>query len=492
MVLAASTVFVPFNMLIFTLFPHRPIFRIPSAFVPMAAGLAGVALICGLAGCGKPKPMKFVPPVAPEEQLSLKEIGVRHGVATDLLLAGKFADAADRFGRLRRQKQSGEPYRSWLTVQEALALVLAGKDAEATTLMKGLSEHPWKGNESVPSEGRLSRFFVMLSETVAGDGVVSPQVSKDYDKESYEAIALFLYGAKNWNLGKYEEATALLLDFADSRVNAPKQWLGSEEQLKKLRQMAGQFESGLEEYKRASAKIEAASEPEEKKAAVEYAVAALPKMRVLGKQTAALKEQIIKVGGEATLALELKAREATENEAFDAEALPAALAKRGELLAQLRFREAFELMKSLELRTETAREQQDVFLARTQWLDTFKSNLIEDLTAKGYADPVKLKKGAPLEGGVAKCNEQGLQIKTKPEPTPVAWTNVAPETIFAMAQSFIPEDLPPLLAAHRKWHLGIYSGFTGNVSECKKLTAEAAKMNEVFTEALLSLPSEMR
>lgn len=474
-------------------------FRIPRAFVPMVAGLAGVTLSYGLVGCGKPKPMTFKPPVAPEEQLTLKEIGVRHGVATDLLLAGKFADAADRFGKLRRHKQSGEPYRSWLTVQEALALILAGKDAEATTLIKGLSEHPWKGNESVPSEGRLSKFFVTLSETVAGDGVVSPQVSKDYDKESYEAIALLLYGAKNWNLGKYEEATALLLDFADSKVNAPKQWLGSEEKLEKLRQMAGQFESGLDEYKKASAKIEAASEPEEKKAAVEYAVAALPKMRVLGKQTAALKEQIAKVGGEATLALELKAREATEkareateNEAFDAAALSAALAKRGELLAQLRFREAFELIKGLELRTEKAREQQDVFLARTQWLDTFKNNLIQDLTAKGYADPVKLKKGAPLEGGVAKCNEQGLQIKTKPEPTPVAWTNVAPETIFAMAQSFIPKDLPPLLAAHRKWHLGIYAAVAGNVSESKKLTTEAAKMNEVFKEALLSLPPEMR
>ncbi len=458
----------------------------------MVVVLAGVALSCGLGGCGKPKPMKFTPPVAAEEQLSLKEIEVRHGVASDLLLAGKFSDAADRFGRLRRQKQCGEPYRSWLTVQEALALILASKDAEAKTLLKGLSDHPWTGNDALPSEERLAKFFVTLSETVCRDELVSPQVSKDYARENYEAIALLLYGAKNWNLEKYEEAKVLLLDFADSNVNAPKKWLGSEEQLKKLQQMARQFESGLDEYKRASERIEAASAPEEKKAAVEYAVAALPKMRVLAKQTAALKEQIIKVGGEANLALESKARETAENEVFDAEALPAALAKRGELLAQLRFREAFELMKALELRTEKARDQQDVFLTRTQWLDTFKSNLIEDLTAKGYAEPVKLKKGLPLAGGVAMCNDLGLQIKTKPEPTPVPWTNVAPETIFAMAQSFIPEDLPPLLAAHRKWHLGIYAGFIGRVSESKKLTAEAAKMNEVFKEALLSLPSEMR
>jgi hypothetical protein len=470
----------------------RPTLRIPHVSSRVVAGLAAAALSWGFVGCGKPKRMKFIPPAAPEEQLSLKDIGVRHGVASDLLLAGKFEDAADRFGRLRRQKQTGEPYRSWLTVQEALALILAGKDAEAQTLLKGLSEHPWKGNDAVPSEGRLSKFFVTLAETVGRAGVVSPEVSKDYDKEGYEAIALFLYGAKNWNLEKYEEATSLLLEFSDSKVNAPKQWLGTEEQLKKLRAMAGEFESGLDEYKRARAKIDAATEPDEKKAAVEYAVAALPKMRVLGKQTAALKEQIITVGGEATMALALKARETAENEEFDAEALPAALKKRGELLAQLRFREALDLMKALELRTEKAREQQDVFLIRTQWLDTFKSNLIEDLTAKGYAAPVKLKKGAPLEGGVAMSNEQGLQIKTKPEPTPVPWANVAPETLFAMAQSFIPADLPPLLAAHRKWHLGVYAAFIGNLAESKKLTAEAAEMNEVFKEALLSLPSELR
>ena len=62
-------------------------------------------------------------------------------------------------------------------------------------------------------------------------------------------------------------------------------------------------------------------------------------------------------------------------------------------------------------------------------------------------------------------------------------TAVKPDSIFAMAESFIHPDTPPELAAFRKWQLGVYGSIYGR-PDAGKLLKEAAEIRPVFEPEL--------
>jgi hypothetical protein len=61
---------------------------------------------------------------------------------------------------------------------------------------------------------------------------------------------------------------------------------------------------------------------------------------------------------------------------------------------------------------------------------------------------------------------------------------VPAETIIAIAQSFIPPDMPPQLAAFRRWSLGVFMAYVGKGTEARPHLQAAAGVMEVFKEEL--------
>jgi hypothetical protein len=66
----------------------------------------------------------------------------------------------------------------------------------------------------------------------------------------------------------------------------------------------------------------------------------------------------------------------------------------------------------------------------------------------------------------------------------VPWSDLTPDGVFKMSQSFIAADLPPQIMAFRKWHLGVYASFIGKQTESMTLLKEAADLKPLFGEEL--------
>jgi hypothetical protein len=191
--------------------------------------------------------------------------------------------------------------------------------------------------------------------------------------------------------------------------------------------------------------------------------------------------------------MEQKAKMSADEMASDAKLLPEAKAKRLDLHGKYQFAEARQAMLDPNLTTEPARDEQQLLAKKSSWLSNFKDTLIEDLNAKGYAGPLTPKKGgAPITGGVVKANQEALLVNSPRGPMPVPWGEIAPESVLAMGQAFITDDLPPTIVSFKKWHLGVFASFAGKQEEAMKLLKEAAEIRTLFAEELplFEKPSE--
>ena len=177
-----------------------------------------------------------------------------------------------------------------------------------------------------------------------------------------------------------------------------------------------------------------------------------------------------------------KTGDSPEDLAADAKALAEAKQKRLDLIAKFQFAEARTAVMDPALKTEKARDEQELLAKKATWLANFKSQLIEDLNAKGYAQPVTRKSGERLPGGVARADDQ--QVTLRSPHVAVPWTELSLDSIDEMGRFFIPPDMPPEIAAFRKWHLGVFAFYAGNKKEGLDLLHEAAQIRRVFKDEL--------
>ena len=249
----------------------------------------------------------------------------------------------------------------------------------------------------------------------------------------------------------------------------------------KLRQTASNVLENQDQFESASKAIFAvktATTPDEKKAALEEAKAARSRIKGAGKLTESLDTAIAAIEPKVEALVAEQTRTMASDEEHDAKALPAAKAKRAALMALYKFAEAKQAMAEPQLRTEKARAEQELLVRKTAYLENFKYNLIQDLP-KGYPRPITLKNGA-VASGVARLDEQNIHVTEKGQSAPIPWSDISPESIYAMAKSLLTPGAPAEFLTFRKWYLGIYAAFIGKTAEGRAFMSEAAKENPVY------------
>ena len=183
-----------------------------------------------------------------------------------------------------------------------------------------------------------------------------------------------------------------------------------------------------------------------------------------------------------------QARMVAEAEEKDAATLTAAQAKANPLALQYRFDEARAMVATAPVMTEKGKRDKATLLRRTEWLTQFKSLLVRDLAAAGYQAPVRKKVGGELPGVVSRATETRVELKSQYGSVPVPWPDLAYESVFQMARSFIRPDSPPERQLERKWLLGVYALFAGKAQEGRALLGEAAQSNVAYKELLPLFP----
>jgi hypothetical protein len=366
-------------------------------------------------------------------------------------------------------------------VQQGLALMLAGKDEEARALFGKLEDAGLFSNDE--DDRKLAKFFVSLGHSLRTEDPIPMDTEKNYDRWTYEALGLLFAGLKDWNLEKFDDAIPLLRQFFTSNPKGPTLWIGDEQYVAKLKEMAGSFADDYTQYHDASELLAKAKTPEEKKEAIDAVKKIRAEMKYPSKLTRTLDASIADIQPKVAAELHEKARLSAEAEASDLKAFAVAKEKGDALMKEYRFSDAKDAYKEPELKEQDRIDQQDAQVKKAQWLASFKSNIIKELAKTPYPGPIKDANGAPIAGSVVGADDQELEIKTPQGVFPAPWTKLSPDSIFAMAQSFIHPDTPPEIAAFRKWQLGVFASFHGR-KEAGKLLKEAAELRPIFQPEL--------
>ena len=106
------------------------------------------------------------------------------------------------------------PQKFWIQTQMGLALLLSGEVEEAERAFKPLDKPtPFSTR---PEDSQLAQFFMNLGQTMSNTHPIPPKVSRDYSGDNFEALALLLFGLKNWSMGKFDDARPFFQAFVDA------------------------------------------------------------------------------------------------------------------------------------------------------------------------------------------------------------------------------------------------------------------------------------
>ena len=403
--------------------------------------------------------------------------------ARKLLVEGKLDEAAKAFDELEARPGVPQPLLNWITLHRGLALLLAGKEPDAREIFAEIEKRGTYSED--PGEKDITAFFTDTAHLLAGAFTVqASEVREKYAKPNHEAIALLLFGLKDWQMGKFDEAGPLLTQFEHSTPGAPHQWIAD------YKEFASQYTDAYKEYREVSTTLRTANTIEERKAAVATAKEARDKITVKGKLATILDETIKTI--EESIANKEKedADKMAAAEAADAKALEEMRTLTGALLAQLKFNEARALVSATLVKGEKAKAEQQGMLKRAEALTKFKAKLIADINAATYPQQIRRKTGAVIPGAAARANEMGIEVRTPYGSTPLLWTDCSLETMWNMGRYFIQAVPASAENADRQWWAGVFGIFAGKKAEALALLTAAAEAKPeykndlpIFTEA---------
>ena len=114
-----------------------------------------------------------------------------------------------------------------------------------------------------------------------------------------------------------------------------------------------------------------------------------------------------------------------------------------------------------------------MWIKKFTWLARFKATLIQDVNAGGYAPAVLKKTGTPMPGPIRHANDTQVETTTPFGTLSAQWTDLAPETLIAMAKSFLRPDAPPDQLGERQWLIGVYACVAGKTKDGHDLLTQA-------------------
>ena len=410
----------------------------------------------------------------------------RYEEARQKILTASPPEAIEAISALEKQPNVPQPLRNWITVHAGMAHLLASQEKESRTVFADLEARgPYSTD---PSEQKLAKFFVELGRTLSRGSSISASVAKDYDKSTYEALALFLFALKSWELQKFDEAGPLFRQFqssplrkkdpSDSGPASPYAWVGE------YKDLSSRYIADFAEYRGVVEILNDTSTLEAQKKALEEARGLRSRLQQPGSLPKALDKRIADLEREIAVQQDAEAKITAEQDAADTRVFTEAKPKAAALSGQYRFNEARAALVNIQLTGEKGRREQEALAKKMEWLAKFKSLLVKDLNAAGFPHAISKRNGAVVAGGIGRATEQQIETRTPYGVVPVPWPEVAQESVIAMAQSFMRPGMPNDLLGDRKWLLGVFSFYARKQREGRSLVAEAAQSRKEYSDAL--------
>ena len=177
------------------------------------------------------------------------------------LQEGEAAAAAKAFREAAAQPKIAPAQLAWANVLEGLAELSAGHRAEADAAFAKITERgPFS---SKPADEKLAAFFLETAQRMTGSTPLAPTAASGLERGNHEAIAPLLFGVKDWQLGRIDDAVALLRQFRQTTPAGRDAWIGE------LKSVATDLIEEFTAFQMAADRFKAARSPAETKAALE-------------------------------------------------------------------------------------------------------------------------------------------------------------------------------------------------------------------------------
>jgi hypothetical protein len=132
------------------------------------------------------------------------------------------AEAAEILAKIAAQRPA-QPRLDWANMLEGLAELAAGHRPDSVATFTKIEERGPFSNKD--SDQKLAAFFVEVAHQMASEQPVDVAAGKSLSQVNYEALALLLYGMKNWELGKIDEGVELLRLFRQATPAGQDAWI---------------------------------------------------------------------------------------------------------------------------------------------------------------------------------------------------------------------------------------------------------------------------
>ncbi len=402
--------------------------------------------------------------------------------ARKLLLEEKPAEAAAAFRQLEAEHpQMAQPLLDWTTFHAGLATILAGQLDEAKADFAKLAKREAISQD--PDELKLSQFFQKMAKLVLEEGPQAPEDFKGYQKDGYEALLPFLLAAKDWELGEFDHALNFFGDFELTNPEPPYAWIAD------YRTIAKKYDRQYDQYATFANQAKVLTDPEKAKAQLPHLREVLAGLNLQGALARKGRSVVRRVEQEVADFVSEADKAEMEMVESDNKALAEAEEKLKPLVAQFKFAEARDAMTAATAVTDKGKKTKAGLINKYDWLAGFKSTLTQDLGTGAYPGGLARKAGVRLAGSVSDATDEQVIVKVGGANVGVPWTDIAYESLVAMAQSYCRTDLPPDRLGDRLWLIGVFAAVEGNPADATKFFGLAIKQKPSYQSELVVFPT---
>ncbi len=369
---------------------------------PVKAGIA--AALVGIAGIGT-----WLAVRGPEQQdaaalqidtdpsaTSDKTVSAQFTAARDALLGGRFPEASEKFGTLA--KNSPQPTANWAVFNDGLCLLFQAKESEARSVFASM---PPSG------EGELAGFFAEVSRVLGEDGPVPAGAAAAFSTDSFKAMGLLAAGLKNWQLGDWRGARAMLLAFESATPGPSHAWVNSYKELVRPQAADLKLLADMPSFQLENVSPEAAKQAREKASAIAAGLslpgavknAVVAEVAAFGKAVDAHLEAAQKLSN---------AREA-ELEKVESQQLAAAVAEAASAAAGMKFYQAVQRLQKERFQSAAMQQLSQDEILTWQQAEDFLVQVSRD--AVGYQGEIERLGAAPQVGTVVAATRDGITLR---------------------------------------------------------------------------------
>jgi hypothetical protein len=469
----------------------------------VAGGILAYLLRDRLFGPDLPKPVSVNPAAATTADKAVA-VNALYADARHQLASQQLSNAQESFASLAQRPDLVPPLLQWVRLHQGMIVLLNHQLSESRDIFRGLqTAGPFSAKEA---DSKLATFFVETGRYLADTAKIPASATKIWDKNTFEALSLLLFGIKDWELGHFDDANKLFQAFLAGRPEGAYRWIMD------YAPIARQCTHDYEIYAPLRDKLKGvSSDPAARTALQEQFAKMRGQLQTTGKIVEAffLAEAELKSGapiGAASPAASVSVSPALKPTPSPSPGLASAAASAAaavdplhdqetrrwqaardsyqQMVKLYRFDEANAVIQQASLKDPDYVRARDLTRTRAQRLVAFKKTLMGDLNARGYPQPVTTRRNASYPNGIRKATSDNFEAATPYGTIAIPWLDITPKTLFTIANYFADITADPKQAANRRWLAANFAIESGLVVEGRALATRVAKERPEFAPEL--------